>query len=146
MLKVKALLTKALNALKADYVVEEGTSGIWTYRKWNSGIAECWGFSNVANNAYASNGAKNVVVSYPFEYATAPNVLASGYINGNIQTEIGFTQSGLTQAQTYLINRATTAITATGGVYWYVIGKLGGVVNKLLRAISNLFRGEVVVC
>lgn len=27
----------------ADYVVEQGISGIWTYRKWNSGIAECWG-------------------------------------------------------------------------------------------------------
>lgn len=27
----------------ADYIVEEGTSGIWTYRKWNSGVAECWG-------------------------------------------------------------------------------------------------------
>lgn len=29
--------------LIADYVVEYGTSGIWTYRKWASGIAECWG-------------------------------------------------------------------------------------------------------
>lgn len=27
---------------RADYVVEQGTSGIWTYRKWNSGISECW--------------------------------------------------------------------------------------------------------
>lgn len=27
----------------ADYVVEQGTSGTWTYRKWNSGVAECWG-------------------------------------------------------------------------------------------------------
>lgn len=27
----------------ADFVVEQGTSGIWYYRKWNSGIAECWG-------------------------------------------------------------------------------------------------------
>ena len=26
-----------------DFVVEYGTSGIWEYRKWNSGIAECWG-------------------------------------------------------------------------------------------------------
>ena len=26
----------------ADYVVEQGTSGDWTYRKWNSGVAECW--------------------------------------------------------------------------------------------------------
>ena len=26
-----------------DWIVEEGTSSIWTYRKWDSGIAECWG-------------------------------------------------------------------------------------------------------
>lgn len=26
-----------------DFIVEQGTSGTWTYRKWNSGIAECWG-------------------------------------------------------------------------------------------------------
>ena len=26
-----------------DYVIEQGTSGIWTYRKWHSGMAECWG-------------------------------------------------------------------------------------------------------
>ena len=34
----------------ADYIVETNTSGIWTYRKWNSGLAECWGrhTSNIA--------------------------------------------------------------------------------------------------
>lgn len=26
-----------------DYVVEQGVSGIWAYRKWHSGFAECWG-------------------------------------------------------------------------------------------------------
>ena len=25
-----------------DYVVEQGTYGAWTYRKWASGMAECW--------------------------------------------------------------------------------------------------------
>lgn len=30
-----------------DYIVEQGTSGIWTYRKWNSGIAEAWGNTSV---------------------------------------------------------------------------------------------------
>ena len=29
--------------LGADYIVEQGTSGIWAYRKWNSGIGEYWG-------------------------------------------------------------------------------------------------------
>lgn len=42
MLDVKALINKLLEAVSVDYIVEEGTSGIWTYRKWNSGIAECW--------------------------------------------------------------------------------------------------------
>lgn len=28
---------------EADFVVEQGTKGIWTYRKWNSGIGEYWG-------------------------------------------------------------------------------------------------------
>ena len=26
-----------------DYIVEQGTSGIWAYRKWSSGILEYWG-------------------------------------------------------------------------------------------------------
>lgn len=26
-----------------DCIVEQGVSGSWTYRKWNSGVAECWG-------------------------------------------------------------------------------------------------------
>ena len=35
-MSIKALLTRILEALSVDYVVEEGTSGIWTYRKWAS--------------------------------------------------------------------------------------------------------------
>ena len=31
------------STIMEDYIVEQGTEGIWTYRKWNSGIAECWG-------------------------------------------------------------------------------------------------------
>jgi hypothetical protein len=30
-----------------DFPIEEGTDGIWTYRKWHSGIAECWGLYSV---------------------------------------------------------------------------------------------------
>ena len=25
------------------YIIEEGTEGIWTWRKWSDGVAECWG-------------------------------------------------------------------------------------------------------
>lgn len=30
-----------------DFPVEEGTDGIWSYRKWHSGIAECWGLYEI---------------------------------------------------------------------------------------------------
>ena len=39
-----AVVGTELAALKADYVVENGTSGSWTWRKWNSGILEMWGY------------------------------------------------------------------------------------------------------
>ena len=26
----------------ADFIVEQGTDGMWSYRKWSSGAAECW--------------------------------------------------------------------------------------------------------
>lgn len=31
--------------VQIDYIVEQGTSDIWTYRKWASGVAECWGIT-----------------------------------------------------------------------------------------------------
>ena len=34
-----AILNEVLPSVAVDYIVDEGTSGIWTYRKWNSGIA-----------------------------------------------------------------------------------------------------------
>lgn len=56
-----------------DYVIEHGTSGIWTYRKWASGIAECWGtttFTGTTNQSWGSNIKYTTVpsVNYPFTF------------------------------------------------------------------------------
>lgn len=40
----------------ADYIVEQGTSGIWTYRKWNSGAAECWGNQSFTTAVSTASG------------------------------------------------------------------------------------------
>lgn len=32
-----------LSDMSADYIAEQGASGIWVYRKWASGLSECWG-------------------------------------------------------------------------------------------------------
>lgn len=41
-LKATSLLQIAGSSVM-DFVVEQGTIGVWTYRKWASGVAECWG-------------------------------------------------------------------------------------------------------
>ena len=47
-------MAESLITSKADYVVEEGVSGIWRYRKWASGIAECWGATASTSHAMTS--------------------------------------------------------------------------------------------
>ena len=50
----------------ADYVVEQGSSGIWDYRKWNSGYAECWG--NVSITPTTGNATNSATVTLPFAF------------------------------------------------------------------------------
>lgn len=67
----------------ASQVMEQGTSGIWTYRRWNSGTAECWGsqtFSNININTafggtfYSGNFGN---ISFPSGlFAQTPKVFA----------------------------------------------------------------------
>jgi hypothetical protein len=54
-----------------DYVVDYGVSGIWTYRKWDSGIAECWG---VASKTTA------------FSVWTSPIYYGNTYVSENFPT------------------------------------------------------------
>lgn len=56
MISLLKWMNHVTQALKADYIVEQGTSGIWTYRKWNSGIAECWGNENITFNGFQQWG------------------------------------------------------------------------------------------
>ena len=39
----------------SEYIIEEGTNGIWTYRIWNSGISECWGKKTISVTTSTSN-------------------------------------------------------------------------------------------
>ncbi|MBR6355162.1 MAG: hypothetical protein IKS01_05205 [Paludibacteraceae bacterium] len=64
MLNVKKLLKKILDAIKADYVVEQGENTYGTYRKWNSGVLEQWG----AISASASGGNVTSTIQFPTSF------------------------------------------------------------------------------
>lgn len=67
-----------------DYVAEQGISGIWRYRKWNSGVAECWARIEKSNVAYSTQrfGANaymgEVTGTFPFSLGSYPKVIANG--------------------------------------------------------------------
>jgi hypothetical protein len=69
---------------EVDYVVSYGTNGIWTYRKWQSGIAECWGACDITTAIRtASEGhlysADNTLekIEYPFTFLKVPSETAT---------------------------------------------------------------------
>lgn len=105
----------------ADYVVAQGTSGIWTYRKWNSGIAECWGnysFSNVNcaelnySGWYYSSG---ISVPLPITLTEAGTVIAHGGSNDFINF-IKASQCTTTKVQFWIC--ALQSVTSASGKVW----------------------------
>lgn len=68
-----------------DFVVEQGTSGIWTYRKWNSGAAECWGIYTasiaITTSAAGYGGYRSAQITapnFPFTFTATPAVTMTG--------------------------------------------------------------------
>lgn len=56
-----------------DYVVEQGANGNWTYRKWASGVAECWGMvTYTPAETVSSGGDIEVTFDLPFTFSSTP--------------------------------------------------------------------------
>lgn len=75
---------KKKGSVESDFVISQGTSGIWTYRKWKSGIAECWcrktvitNVTNVWGGLYTSRRLDELDISFPFAFKSAPVVTAN---------------------------------------------------------------------
>ena len=105
--------------LAADYIVSQGTSGIWTFRKWASGVAECWLESELTLTgstpvAYMNDSAYYSYATFdlPFTFKTQPRAVA----DGSLGTGMGFVNvlvgSGYSEITVYVTgNQNSAAIT-----------------------------------
>ena len=101
-----------------DYVVEQGTSGDWTYRKWNSGTAECWRTisDNRPSTAFSATGSvyyRNVTgISFPSNLFTArPKVVVNadfGNVGSASATAVSATGFTVTELSAVSTARAVT--------------------------------------
>lgn len=115
----------------ADRIVEIGTSGIWTYRKFASGIAECWGaqsYSNIAittawGSVYESAGQK---LTFPAGLFTAAPEYCSITYGGGSSAALSIEPYGLptkAETQTFCLTRAAAATITNARVLVHAIGK-----------------------
>lgn len=94
----------------ADYVIEQGTSGIWEYEKRNSGIAECWcdiSLSSIASTATWNNmQVYNRTISLP----------------SGLFVEIPIINPGRTYWGTGYVIGSVVRTATTESFLWYVFG------------------------
>ena len=126
-LDLKKQINKLLEAVSVDYIVEQGTSGIWTYRKWNSGIAECWGIWNGSGSHYAAlsyGGAYRVTgLAYPTNlFISAPVLTYSSYLGGALALTGTLVETSSTTTANFYMQSNQTG-TKTIQVRAHAIGK-----------------------
>lgn len=124
----------------ADYITEQGTTGVWTWRKWASGIAEMWavfGADTLAMTAqtwgdlytasWMGMAINKSARQYPFAFVDQPAVTATPIADGanfwcatNTENDTG---TSLTHAPAYQCVRASDATLKNPRISYYVVGR-----------------------
>lgn len=127
--KANFLAELQINGIDLDYIVEQGLSdGGWFYRKWNSGIAECWKIHtkrsvNVAEVNYSGFYYSDTLsVAYPFTFTNYPTVIITGGSNDHMNLARIF-GSYKDKAAFVVVGLSATATQTDINVNIYAVGR-----------------------
>ncbi len=125
-------------ASPADYVVARGTTGRWSWAKYASGLAECWGvfgdsmveiksaWGSVYYGGWMSTEVNKNGRKYPFEFKAAPAVTAQ-YIGGNgdawLAADVGNNVNELTHAPAFSLLRPSAGTIYNPRIAYHAIGR-----------------------
>ena len=121
-------ILEAIDTLKnMVHIVESGTSGIWSYRKWSDGTAECWNDTKIdftitwVDNSVTSygglpGGTSHLTTTLPFEFITGMSwwTGAGKIVIPMINFEIS--NSNVCEIQFAQSNTSTTATSVQGAI------------------------------
>lgn len=110
------------NQTYIDFVIEEGTSEGWNYRKWNNGLYECWLYTE---NVSASTSTVTKNISFPVSFVSLVSASVSPIFNAwNISNCYMNQQQNMSEvAIARLVYFAKTATSMTYGFNIQIIGK-----------------------
>lgn len=127
-------------AAGADYITAQGTTGVWTWRKWASGIAEMWAvfgtdtlemtaqtWGDLYTASWMGMAINKSARQYPFAFVDQPVVTATPIADGanfwcatNTENDTG---TSMTHAPAYQCVRASDATLKNPRISYYVVGK-----------------------
>jgi len=108
-----------------DLVVDQGISGMWTYRKWSSGIVECWGMTAAKSHAMTQQSGYGYWVaedySLPSGLFTSISNVQANRSAGQGLVFISVYSATVSSIQCYV--SCTTSITQTFSIHFDVKGR-----------------------
>lgn len=114
---------QTLDALGVDYIVQQGTSGNWRYRRWKSGTYECWGTykQQTASPTVEDDDYGAFEMAYPITFVVAPQLFVSARQDGRYQCFVAYVEHETAKAVWYVGNMASGEDLEC---YLYAIGRV----------------------
>ncbi len=120
-----------LGGVELDYIVEQGTKDGWLYRKWNSGVMECWcrlqvttDVSTAWGSFYISGAISRTNLTYPYAFTEIPHLTVSLIpfgVHGMVMAP-GSTYGSATQTGAFEIARGISTTDAQFLIAYHAIG------------------------
>jgi hypothetical protein len=122
----------SLGGVKLDFIVDQGKKGDWTFRKWNSGIMECWrrvqittSVSTAWGSLYSSGAITATNLTYPYAFIETPYLTANlmPFGSGGLLMAPGNSYGSNTQTGAFEITRGSTVTSAQYLIAYHAIGR-----------------------
>lgn len=109
-----------LDTLGTDYITDQGQSGSWFYRKFRSGMAECW--ANITFSPTTQDGPVQSGFKFPFMFSSAPVVNVTAGVEGRNDAYVRYVSSTIDSVDCYI--HKGTKDNLKRWLYCHAIGKV----------------------
>lgn len=114
---------------KIDNLLENGSSGVWSYKKWSNGDVELWGSQEISGVSCSTSFGGSMyrsdaltAIAFPFS-VYSPNLTASYESNGYGAMLLATSMTTESSPPSYYLIRETSGTITSGKINFHVFGK-----------------------